>query len=99
MKRAHGNRVATSLAPQAACAAIREGARDAAARCAGLKLRPAPTPTAVRVEATGVALAELFAMLPLVKRIDPVTIEFSASTMRSAVRVLNSLSAMSSVLR
>ena len=99
VKRAHGNRVATSLAPQAACAAIREGARDAAARCAGLKLRPAPTPVAVRVEATGVALAELFAMLPLVKRIDPVTIEFSAPTMRSAVRVLNSLSAMSFVLR
>ena len=62
-------------------------------------MRPSPPPVSVRVEATGVALAELFAMLPLVKRIDHVTIEFSAPTMRNAVRVLNSLSAMSSVLR
>jgi D-amino peptidase len=38
-------------------------------------------------------------MLPLVRRLDAVTIEWTSPTMRHAVRVLNSLSAMSAVLR
>jgi D-amino peptidase len=99
IKRAHGNRVATSLSPNAACEAIRTGARDAALKCAGLKLRPVQTPASVSVEATSVALADLFAMLPIVKRVDPMSVQFASPTMRHAVRVLNSLSAMSSVLR
>ena len=45
------------------------------------------------------ALADLFALLPLVRRVDAVTIEWISPTMRHAVRVLNSLSAMSSLLR
>jgi D-amino peptidase len=99
IKRAHGNRVATSLAPEAAYAAIRAGARDAALKCASLKLRPLQSPVTVRAEATSVALADLFAMLPIVKRADAVTLEWVSPTMRQAVRVLNSLSAMSYVLR
>lgn len=99
VKRAQGNRVATSLSPTAACEAICNGARDAAAKCGGLKLRPAQTPASVIVEATSVALADLFAILPIVKRIDPLTVQFASPTMRHAIRVLNSLSAMSSVLR
>jgi D-amino peptidase len=99
VKRANGNRSATSLSPQAACAAIRDGARQAAASAGALKLRPAQTPAVVVVEATGVALADLFAMLPLVRRVDSVTVQFTSPTMRHAVRVLNSLSAMSAVLR
>ncbi|HKU86344.1 MAG TPA: M55 family metallopeptidase [Casimicrobiaceae bacterium] len=99
VKRAHGNRVATSLSPQAACAAVRDGARAAAQRCASLRLPPAQTPAAMRLEATTVALADLFAMLPLVRRVDAVTIEWTSPTMRHAVRVLNSLSAMSAMLR
>ena len=43
--------------------------------------------------------ADLFAMLPLVRRVDAATLEFSSPTMRHAVRVLNSLSAMSFMLR
>jgi D-amino peptidase len=99
VKRAHGNRVATSLSPSAACEAVRNGARDAAMKCPSLKLRPVQTPTSIAVEATSVAIADLFAMLPIVKRIDALTVQFTSPTMRHAIRVLNSLSAMSSVLR
>ena len=40
-------------------------------------------------------MADLFAMLPIVRRVEPAAIEFTSPTMRHAVRVLNSLSAMS----
>jgi D-aminopeptidase len=46
-----------------------------------------------------VALADLFATLPILRRADPLTLELRAPTMRYAVRVLNSLSAMSFMLR
>jgi D-amino peptidase len=99
VKRAHGNRVATSIGTGAACAAIRAAAHDAIARVATLKPQPLPTPLSMRVEATTVALADLFALLPIVKRVDAVTIDWVSPTMRHAVRVLNCLSAMSATLR
>lgn len=99
VKRAHGNRVATSLSPANACAAIEAGAREATGRIAQLRLRPVASPVAVRVEATSAALADLFAMLPIVRRVGALGVEFSSPTMRHAVRVLNSLSAMSFMLR
>lgn len=99
VKRAHGNRVATSLSPANACAAIEAGAGHAVTRAASLKLRPVTTPIAVRVDATATALADLFAMLPLVRRVGVQSVEFSSPTMRHAVRVLNSLSAMAFMLR
>lgn len=99
VKRAHGNRVATSLSPAAASAAIEAGAAQAAAGASALKLRPAASPIAVRVDGTSVALTDLFAMLPLVRRIGVQSVEFTSPTMRHAVRVLNSLSAMSFMLR
>ena len=99
VKRAHGNRVATSLAPAAACAAVEAGAAQAVARAADLKLRPVASPLTMRVDATSVALADLFAMLPMVRRIGATALEFTSPTTRHAIRVLNSLSAMSFMLR
>ena len=99
VKRAQGNRVATSLSPRAACAAIEAAAKEATLGSSQLKLRPAQTPVAVRVEATSAVLADLFAMLPIVQRLDAMVIQFTSPTMRHAVRVLNSLSAMSFMLR
>ncbi len=99
VKRAHGNRVATSLSQAMACDAIEAGAREAAGKLSSLNVQPLATPASVRVEATTVALADLFATLPIVRRADPLTLEFRAPTMRYAVRVLNSLSAMSFMLR
>jgi len=99
VKRAHANRVATSLSAHAACEAIRKGAQEAATKCGSLKLQPVETPASISVEAATVAIADLFAMLPIVKRVDSVTVQFSSPTMRHAIRMLNTLSAMSSVLR
>lgn len=99
VKRAHGSRVASSLSPKVACAAIESGAKDAIARIDALRLRPLQTPARIGVEATSVAMADLFAMLPLVQRIDALTLRFTSPTMRHAVRMLNSLSAMSFMLR
>jgi D-amino peptidase len=99
VKRAHGNRVATSLSPSAACAAIEAAASAAAAQASQLELRPVESPVTIRLDTTGVALTDLFAMLPLVRRIDSMTLEFTSPTMRHAVRVLNCLSAMSFMLR
>jgi D-amino peptidase len=99
VKTAHGHRSATSLPPAAACAAIEAGARTAAQRIATLRISPQRTPPTVRVQASNPAFADLFSMLPLVRRIDAVTLEFASPTMRHAVRVLNSLSAMSFMLR
>ena len=99
VKRAHGSRVATSLSPQAACAAVESGAREAMARLDALRVRPHPNPVRVSVEATSVAMADLFATLPSVQRADALTLRFTSPTMRHAVRVLNSLAAMSFMLR
>ena len=99
VKHAHGNRVATSLSRVAACDAIEASAREAAVRCASLDVQPLATPASIRVEAATVALADLFATLPILRRIDTLALEFRAPTMRYAVRVLNSLSAMSFMLR
>jgi len=41
----------------------------------------------------------LFCQLPIVERVDAVTLKFDAPTVEFAVRVLNSLSAMSFMLR
>ena len=98
-KQAHGNRVATGLSQTAACGAIEAGAREAAGKCLSLNVQPLATPASVRVEATTVALADLFATLPIVRGVDALVLEFRAPTMRYAVRVLNSLSAMSFMLR
>ena len=97
-KRAHGNRVATSVSPEAACAKIRAGAREAVAAARLSKLKPSQAPYALSLEATSAGLADLFALLPIVKRVDGVTIEWTSPTMRHALRVLNSLSAMSFML-
>ena len=99
VKTAHGHRSATSLAPQAACAAIEAGARAAALRVPSLRIAPLKSPFSVRVQCAGPAFADLFALLPAVRRVDAATLEFASPTMRHAVRMLNSLSAMSFMLR
>ena len=99
VKHAHGHRSATSLAPEVAREAIRKSAADAMTRIASLRPRPLETPLVLRVQTTSPALADLFGMLPTIRRIDAATVEFNAPTMRHAVRVVNSLSAMSFMLR
>ncbi len=44
-------------------------------------------------------MADLFCTLPMLRRLDGVSILFSATSMQEAVRLLNSLAAMSNMLR
>ncbi|MFP3615521.1 aminopeptidase, partial [Paraburkholderia sp. SIMBA_050] len=45
------------------------------------------------------ALADLFCMLPTLERVDAVTLRFDGPSVEHVVRTLNSLSAMSFMLR
>ena len=98
-KRAGGNTSGTSLSPAAACDAIRAGVIE------GLRARAAatpfvlPTPVAVRVHTQTPALADLFCQWPTLERIAGVEVGFTAPTVEAAVRTVNSLSAMSALLR
>ncbi len=98
-KVAHGQGSGVSLAPAAAQRAIAEAAQ-AAVREAGkaVPLRIAG-PIECRLQTQGPALADLFCMWPTLERLDGVTLRFTTDTMEAAVRTLNSLSAMSTMLR
>jgi D-amino peptidase len=99
VKDAQGNRAATSLAPTAACEAIAAGAREAVRRIPGLAPLRLPAPMVIGVEAASPALADLFALPPFVRRVAATSIEFDAPSVIDAVRLLNTLSAMSYMLR
>lgn len=65
--------------------------------------RPQPfvvtAPLICQLTTQGPAIADLFCTLPFLRRLDGVNIEFSAPSIQDAIRILNSLSAMSSMLR
>ena len=56
-------------------------------------------PIECRLQVQTTALADLFCLWPTLERIDGVTLRFTVESMASAIRVLNSLSAMSYMLR
>jgi D-amino peptidase len=97
-KRATGQNSGVSLSPAAACAAIRAGVSEALARPAAAPLQ-LHTPVAVRLRAQTPALADLFCQWPEMRRTSGVELEFAVPTVEAAVRMLNCLSAMSSMLR
>lgn len=101
-KTAQGHTSGISLSPHNACGAIEVGARDVMRACgAAPPAAPLPMelPVQCRVQTQSSGLADLFAILPGVERNDAVTISFTTTTVQDAVRTLNSLSAMSTLLR
>ena len=58
-----------------------------------------PSSLLCRLTTQGPAFADLFCTLPQLSRLDGVTLEFSAPTMAHAIRLLNSMAAMSFMLR
>jgi D-amino peptidase len=58
-----------------------------------------PTPLRVTLRTQTPALADLFCQWPTFERISPVALCFAAPTVEAAVRMLNSCSAMSAMLR
>ena len=99
-KRATGHTSGISLSPQAACAAIRAGVAEALVDRARL---PRPFvlrgPIGVCIQTQTPALADLFCTWPALERLGGDEIAFEAPSVEAAVRMVNSLSAMSAMLR
>ncbi len=58
-----------------------------------------PAPIECRLQTQTSALADLFCMWPTLERVDGVTLRFTTDSMQAAIRTLNSLAAMSFMLR
>lgn len=98
-KRATGHTSGISLSPAQARDAIRAGV--AAALQAGGQARPfvLDGPIAVRIQTQTSALADLFCQWPTMHRRGGDEVAFEAASVEFAVRMINCLSAMSSMLR
>jgi D-amino peptidase len=100
-KNATGFGSGVTQTPERACAAIREAAREVVTKFEGRavaqRVTRQPVDIELRVQTT--ALADLFAQMPSLERVDGVTLRFSTPSVEHAVRTLNCLSAMSFMLR
>ncbi|AKZ64215.1 D-aminopeptidase [Herbaspirillum hiltneri N3] len=101
IKKAHGANSGDSLSPQQACTLLEEVAQEAvqAARATQMPKYRIEVPVTCRLQVQTPALTDLFCQLPIVERVDAVTLKFDAPSVEFVVRVLNSLSAMSFMLR
>lgn len=97
-KRATGCHGGISLAPEASCAAIQAGVAAALGRPLPPPFR-IPAPLTVTMRAQTPALADLFCQWPSLHRLDGSAFHFEAGSVADAVRMINGLSAMSSLLR
>ncbi|MGF3024573.1 M55 family metallopeptidase [Methylobacterium aquaticum] len=97
-KQATGCHSGISLSPEASCAAIRAGVAAALTRPRPAPFR-LPAPLTVEISAQNPALADLFGQWPSLHRREGSPLQFEAGSVAEAVRVINSLSAMSSFLR
>jgi len=98
-KRAIGQTSGISLAPAQDCSAIRAGVVAALAQQRSARPFVLSGPISVRLQTQTPALADLFCQWPSLRRLAGNEVGFDAATVQAAVRMLNSLSAMSSVLR
>jgi len=103
-KVAHGQGSGVTLSPAAsrraiaaaAEAAVRNFKRGGPEKAVPFRI---PAPIECRLQTQSAALADLFCMWPTLERVDGVTLRFTTDSMQSAVRTLNSLAAMSFMLR
>lgn len=98
-KAAWGQGSGMTLSPSQSCELIREAAKAVLADPRKWHPHRVEVPVDVRLQAQTTALADLFCQWPTMERIDGVTLQFSAPTVEAAIRMLNSLSAMSFMLR
>ncbi|PQZ71718.1 aminopeptidase [Achromobacter sp. MYb9] len=100
-KVAHGQGSGITLSPAASRRAIAAAAETAVRNLK--KQAPVPfriaAPIECRLQTQSAALADLFCMWPTLERVDGVTLRFTTDSMQAAVRTLNSLAAMSFMLR
>ena len=103
-KVAHGQGSGITLSPAASRRAIAAAAESVVRnfkRGGDKKAVPfrIPAPIECRLQTQSSALADLFCMWPTLERVDGVTLRFTTDSMQSAIRTLNSLAAMSFMLR
>lgn len=98
-KRATGQTSGISLSPTQACSAIRAGVVDGLARLPAARPFVLSNPITVRIQTATPALADLFCQWPTLRRLDGDQLSFDAPSVEAAVRMVNCLSAMSSMLR
>jgi D-amino peptidase len=98
-KRATGQTSGISLSCAQSCSAIRAGVVAALAQHGTARPFVLTGPIAVRIQTQTPALADLFCQWPTLQRLDGDEVGFDAPTVEAAVRMANSLSAMSTMLR
>lgn len=98
-KRATGHTSGVSLSPAQACSAIQVGVATALAQLGAARPFVLAGPIAVRIQTQTPALADLFCQWPTLQRLDGDEVGFEAPTVEAAVRMVNCLSAMSTLLR
>jgi D-amino peptidase len=98
-KRAAGQNSGVGLSPAQSCSAIRAGVATALAQLNAARPYVLPGPIAVRIQTQTPALADLFCQWPTLERLQGNEVGFEAPTVEAAVRMVNSFSAMSSMLR
>lgn len=99
VKRATGFSSGISLSPERACAAIRAGVAKAVPHATSVAPFCVEGAVTVDLQAQNPALADLFCQWPTLTRVDADALRFTAVDTESAVRMINCLSAMSSMLR
>lgn len=99
VKTALGHRAARSLAPERARDAIRAAAATALGRLAAAKPFTVPGPFAAEFVMSSPALADLAEVIPPSRRIDGVTVAFDCADAAEAIGWMNTLSALSAMLR
>jgi D-amino peptidase len=99
-KQAQGMTTCTSLSPALACERIREQARLAIQAVPGLRpFTLGSGPYTCTLITQTVEQADLFCQWPQLERVGPSTVQFQGTDMAFVLRVLNSLSAMTFMLR
>jgi D-amino peptidase len=99
-KRAGGQATCVSLSPAQSCRDIQAAAAGAVAAVPGLRPSCLPGPNyrcELGVQTPG--LADLFCQWPSLQRVDGTTVAFVAGGVEPVIRILNCLSAMSTMLR
>ena len=99
VKHAIGQRAARSLSPERACDAIRAGAAAAVRNLAACRPAEIAPPYRLEIDLTSVTLADLASLIPVAARTGPRTVAFDAATMFDVLGWINTISAMSAMLR
>lgn len=99
VKRATGQTSGISLSPTQSCAAIRSGVAQALERRGAARPYVLHGLINVRLQTQTPALADLFCTWPALERLHGDEVGFSGPTVQAAVRMVNSLSVMSAMLK